>query len=78
MRYKSRYEQRHPALSDTGEVEMINSYKPTQCPYCLSSQLAKKGYDANGAANADRYFVRLRIRYLTPAKFPSANGWITA
>ena len=48
MRYKSRYEQRHPALSDTGEVEMINSYKPRQCPYCLSAQLAKKGYDANG------------------------------
>lgn len=48
MRYKSHYEQRHPALSDTGEVEMINSYKPRQCPYCLSAQLSKKGYDANG------------------------------
>lgn len=28
------YNQRHPALSETGEVDLINSYVPKKCPYC--------------------------------------------
>ena len=28
------YNQRHPHLSETGEVELINSFIPKKCPYC--------------------------------------------
>ena len=31
MHYKANYERHHPELKETGEAEMINSYKPEKC-----------------------------------------------
>lgn len=48
MHYMAHYEQHHPKLSETGEARMINSYEPSQCPYCGSERFIKIGYDRNG------------------------------
>lgn len=41
------YEERHPALSETGEAELINSYVPGSCPYCQSPYMKKNGRTKN-------------------------------
>jgi len=41
--YASHYEQRHRALGDSGEAEMINSYVPAKCPYCASEKYKRSG-----------------------------------
>lgn len=46
--YTERYEARHPALSDTGEAAMINSFPPAKCPYCGSADFIRYGTDGNG------------------------------
>lgn len=46
--YKEHYMQRHPALTETGEVEMINSYIPCQCPFCESKNFKKYGHTRIG------------------------------
>ena len=48
MHYVARYEERHPKLADAGEAEMINSYRPSKCPYCGTDKFVSKGYDAIG------------------------------
>ena len=48
MHYVERYEQRHPTLDATGEAALINSFEPSQCPYCGSEDFIKKAMDANG------------------------------
>ena len=47
MHYKAQYANRHPSISSTGEAVMINSYEPSECPYCHSDRFIRKGYDAN-------------------------------
>ena len=46
--YKDHYDARHPKLSETGEAAMINSFVPSQCPYCGSEEFNKRGLTANG------------------------------
>jgi len=46
--YKERYEARHPKLNETGEAELINSFIPSNCPYCGADTLKKRGLTANG------------------------------
>ena len=46
--YLEHYEQRHPALSSTGEVELINTYVPQRCPYCGCEKLSKHGHTRIG------------------------------
>ena len=48
MHYVARYEERHPKLADAGEADMINSYRPSKCPYCGTDKFVSKGYDAIG------------------------------
>ena len=48
MHYIARYEERHPKLQDDGEANMINSYRPTKCPFCNSDNFIQKGYDVIG------------------------------
>ncbi len=43
-KYHEHYDERHPVLSESGEVELINTFVPTQCPYCKSSEFKKYGY----------------------------------
>lgn len=37
------YMQRHPALEKTGEVELINSFVPSVCPYCGTDSFERYG-----------------------------------
>ena len=37
------YNQRHPELSETGEVELINSFVPNKCPYCETESFKRFG-----------------------------------
>jgi transposase-like protein len=46
--YQEHYAARHPKLSETGEAAMINSFIPSQCPYCGSEEFNKRGLTANG------------------------------
>ena len=46
--YRERYEERHPILTETGEVELINSYTPFKCPHCGSTTMKMNGYTKNG------------------------------
>ena len=36
--------QRHPQLSETGEVELINSIEPVKCPFCGSEKFQRYGH----------------------------------
>ena len=46
--YQEHYQQRHPALRETGEAVMINTFIPSQCPICGELQFKKDGMDHNG------------------------------
>ncbi len=46
--YKEHYMQRHPRLEDTGEVDLINSYVPTKCPFCGMISFQKYGHTRIG------------------------------
>ena len=46
--YEEYYADRHRAISDSGESEMINSYIPAKCPYCESIKFKKNGHTRNG------------------------------
>ena len=46
--YEEHYMQRHPKLEDTGEVELINSFKPIKCPYCGCERFQKYGHTRIG------------------------------
>ena len=46
--YKEHYMQRHPKLEDTGEVELINSFAPSKCPYCGCERFQKYGHTRIG------------------------------
>lgn len=47
-RYQEHYAQRHPLLSDTGEVKLINTVVPAQCPFCHAEQFSRKGHTKSG------------------------------
>lgn len=40
--------QRHPRLDETGEVELINSFHPSKCPFCGSEKFFKYGHTRIG------------------------------
>lgn len=46
--YEAHYKERHPLLKETGEAELINSYRPAKCPYCGSERFQKYGFNPNG------------------------------
>ena len=46
--YKMRYADRHQKVCESGESEMINSYVPTKCPFCNSTDFNKRGLTASG------------------------------
>lgn len=48
MHHQTRYEERHQPLDETVEADMINSFEPSQCPFCGSSDFVKNGFDDNG------------------------------
>ena len=42
------FEQRHPRLEETGEVELINTYVPRKCPYCGCEEFSRFGHTRIG------------------------------
>lgn len=46
--YKEHYEQRHPRLEETGEVDLINTYVPKKCPYCGCEHFSRFGHTRIG------------------------------
>lgn len=46
--YKSAFSKKHPRISDTDEVELLNSYSPRLCPFCSSLLFIKDGFTRNG------------------------------
>ena len=45
--YQAHYEERHPALTDTEESWLINSYIPAECPHCSNPVFKLNGYTKN-------------------------------
>jgi len=46
--YKMHYSQRHEAVGESGETDLINSYVPSHCPYCKSEKYKKNGHAVSG------------------------------
>jgi transposase-like protein len=46
--YATHYADRHRALSESGEADMINSYVPMKCPFCASEKFKKSGHTKSG------------------------------
>ena len=41
--YDGHYAERHQAVEESGEADMINSYIPTKCPFCGSKEFKRRG-----------------------------------
>lgn len=61
--YETHYQQRHPALKETGESDLINSIVPETCPYCGEASFRHYGQTKNGVK---RYFCKACGRTFTP------------
>lgn len=59
--YQEHYQARHPKLIETGEANMVNSFVPSNCPYCGSERFIKRGLTANGI---QRYSCSCGQRFL--------------
>lgn len=46
--YEEYYSERHSAIEESGEAEMINSYIPVNCPFCESVKFKKSGHTKSG------------------------------
>jgi hypothetical protein len=46
--YADHYADRHRALGESGESEMINSYVPTKCPFCATERFKRNGRTQSG------------------------------
>lgn len=42
------YSQRHPQISSSDEIRLVNSYQPHSCRYCGSTDFKKDGHSSNG------------------------------
>ena len=45
--YGGMYQRRHPALLETGEDALINSFIPETCPHCQSKHIKRFGQTSN-------------------------------
>lgn len=61
--YSTRYDDRHPLLSETGETLLINSYMPKVCPHCTSDTFKMNGRTKNGV---QRYKCTVCFQTFTP------------
>lgn len=59
--YDEDYRRHHMAVEDSGEAELVNSYKPSKCPFCNSLKFKKKGFTRSGVQRyfciCNKYFV---------------------
>jgi len=63
QQYKDHYERCHPALTETGEADLINSFIPEVCPYCLGKGFKRYGKTHNGV---QRYQCQLCGQTFSP------------
>ena len=42
------YESKHPALKESPEIGLVNSFKPKACGHCGSGRFVRRGFTANG------------------------------
>lgn len=61
--YVNHYQERHPPLNETGEVELINTFRPESCPFCKTLNFKRFGYTGNGI---QRYKCNLCGQTFTP------------
>ena len=47
LHYQEHYDDHHPGLLQTGESDVINSFKPVSCPVCGSVHIYKHGFTQN-------------------------------
>lgn len=62
-KYKDNYNFKHPKLTDTEEHIIINNVNITNCRYCDSESIVKKGFTQN---NIQRYFCKNCKRKFIP------------
>ena len=62
-RYETHYQERHPKLTETGEVELINPVVPETCPHCAEMRFSKFGQTKNGVK---RYICKSCGKTFTP------------
>jgi len=59
--YDEDYKRHHISVSDSGETELVNSYKPSKCPFCSSTKFKKKGFTNSGVQRylciCNKYFI---------------------
>jgi hypothetical protein len=46
--YETHYVERHRAIGESGEADMVNSYAPAKCPFCSSEKFKKSGRTRSG------------------------------
>lgn len=63
QQYKDHYERCHPALTETGEADLINSFIPDVCPYCKGKGFKRYGKTRNGV---QRYQCQLCGQTFSP------------
>ena len=69
--YNDHYTERHPALTETGETQLINSYVPSDCPHCASLIMKLNGRTKNGV---QRYKCAICKQTFTPVTHTIFEG----
>jgi transposase-like protein len=59
--YEIRYGNHHRKVADSDESDMVNSFAPTKCPYCMSEDFKRSGYTDSGV---QRYKCNCRKTFL--------------
>ena len=82
MHYKAHYEARHPQLTETGEVELINSFVPSNVPFAgrriLGNALIRPmASSVISVYPAKSLFYQRRTLFLMSIEYRLANGWNT-
>ena len=76
--YEMHYSQRHIAVGESGETDLINSYVPAQCPYCKSEKFKNNGHATSGIQRykcvCGKIFIPTQGQYSMSIEYQSANG----
>lgn len=65
------YHRKHPGISDTGEVELLNSMGVQECRHCSSTAIQRFGFTSNGVRRYRCKDCRRTFNILTNTIFDS-------
>jgi transposase-like protein len=65
------YHRKHPGISDTGEVELLNSMGVQECRHCCSTAIQRFGFTSNGVRRFRCKDCRRTFNILTNTIFDS-------